>query len=157
MGSGGWGEPPSGQRIMWRLVAVLAVLAGPAQALDRQTECIARAVYWEARGLSQDGMRAVVEVIRNRTRHPSYPKTPCGVVYQRSGGRCQFSWTCGPLRNRMPPNNAEWQKAQVIARQPSGNLTNGAIFFHATYLKRRWRHLEQVAEIDSHVFYSERK
>lgn len=142
---------------MWRLVAVLVFLAGPAQALDRQTECIARAVYWEARGLSQEGMRAVAEVIINRTRHPNYPKTPCGVVYQRHDNRCQFSWACGPLRNRVPPNNAQWKMAQVIARQPTGNLTNGAVFFHASNLKRRWRHLEQVAEIDNHVFYSERK
>lgn len=142
---------------MWRLIAFLAVLAGPAQALDRQTECIARAVYWEARGLSQDGMRAVIEVIRNRIRHPSYPKTPCGVVYQRSGERCQFSWVCGPLRNRMPPNNAQWEMAKKIAQEPSGNLTNGAIFFHSSHLRRRWMHLEQVAEIDNHVFYLDRK
>ena len=143
--------------MMWRLAAVLVALVGPAKASERQTLCVARAMYWEARGLSPDGMRAVAEVIMNRVRHPDFPKTPCEVVHQRRNGICQFSWVCGPLRNRMPSNNAEWQRAKALARQPTGNLTNGAVFFHSTHLKFRWRHLEQVAEVDNHVFYSERK
>jgi spore germination cell wall hydrolase CwlJ-like protein len=137
--------------------AFLLMTVSVAQAIDRQTECIARAVYWEARGLSEEGMKAVAEVVHNRVNHPRFPKTPCAVVHQRSNAVCQFSWTCGPLKHRIPPNNAAWRTSLAVANSPPGNLTNGALYFHARKYRARWRHLDQIAEIDEHVFYRERK
>ena len=140
---------------LYALAAAAILSCGSAQAMTQQEACIARAIYWEARGTSEAGMRAVAEVIHNRVRHPAFPKTPCAVVYQRLGGVCQFSWACTHARNVTPPNNASWAAARRIAMQPPGCLTNGAIYFREK--SRRWRHLEQVAEIDNHVFYSNRR
>ena len=136
------------------LAALLCIT--PAQASD-QRACIAKAIYWEARGLSENGQRAVAEVIWNRVNHPAFPKTPCAVVFQRTGATCQFSWTCTNLRHAQPPRNASWQAAWRIAGEPPSSVTNGALFFHAKRYRTRWRHLVEVAEVDGHVFYSDRR
>lgn len=136
------------------LAALLCIT--PAQAAD-QRACIAKAIYWEARGLSENGQRAVAEVIWNRVNHPNFPKTPCAVVYQQRNGRCQFSWACTHARNVTPRNSPAWQNATRIAQQPPGDLTNGALFFHARRYRARWHHLEEVAQIDDHIFYGMRR
>lgn len=136
------------------LAALLCIT--PAQAAD-QRACIAKAIYWEARGTSEAGQRAVAEVIWNRVNHPSFPKTPCAVVYQQRNGRCQFSWACTHARNVTPRNSPAWQNAARIAQQPPGDLTNGALFFHARRYRARWHHLEEVAQIDDHIFYGMRR
>src|SRR5262245_45277856 len=83
---------------------------------DRSLQCLAEAIYYEARNQSDDGQRAVAQVVLNRVRHPAYPNTVCGVVYQgseRTTG-CQFSFTCtgvmGPIGDQ-----AAWARAQRIA------------------------------------------
>lgn len=134
------------------ILAALVCLGLPAKAAD-QRDCIARAIYWEARGLSENGQRAVAEVIWNRVNHPSFPKTPCGVVYQRTRNVCQFSWVCAG--KGAPPKNHAWQIAYHLAGERPSSITNGAIYFHAKRHRVRWRHLTEVAEIDSHVFYSQ--
>ena len=68
-------------------------------ALDRlrSLDCLAQAIYYEARSESEDGQRAVAQVVLNRVRHPAWPNSVCGVVYQgpmRAGGGCQFTFTC---------------------------------------------------------------
>src|SRR5579863_6755197 len=65
-------------------------------------DCLAAAVYYEARGESADGRAAVAQVVLNRTRRPGFPRSICGVVYQGAGdGVCQFSFVCnGAMRGR---------------------------------------------------------
>jgi hypothetical protein len=142
-------------RFATTLVA-FATLAFPAAAYE-QRACIARAIYWEARGLSENGQRAVAEVIWNRVNHPAFPKTPCAVVFQRSGGVCQFSWACSSVRNVMPPRNASWQAAWHIAGEAPGDITNGALYFRTKRYRSRWRHLVEVAEVDEHVFFTHKQ
>ena len=63
----------------------------------RSLDCLAQAIYYEARSESEDGQRAVAQVVLNRVRHPAWPNSVCGVVYQgpmRAGGGCQFTFTC---------------------------------------------------------------
>lgn len=139
------------------LILAAFLSCGTAHAMTQQEACIARAIYWEARGTSEAGQRAVAEVIWNRVNHPSFPKTPCAVVYQQRDGVCQFSWACTHARNVTPRNSPAWQNAVRIARQPPGDLTNGALFFHARRYRARWWHLEEVAQIDDHIFYAIRR
>ena len=61
---------------------------------DRALLCLTQAIYYEARSESEDGQRAVAQVVLNRVRHTAYPNSVCGVVFQgshRSSG-CQFSF-----------------------------------------------------------------
>jgi len=63
----------------------------------RSLDCLAQAVYYEARSEGENGERAVAQVVLNRVRHPAWPNSVCGVVYQgpmRAGGGCQFTFTC---------------------------------------------------------------
>src|ERR1700742_3086468 len=63
---------------------------------DRSLQCLTEAIYYEARNQSDDGQRAVAQVVLNRVRHPAYPNSVCGVVYQGSARHtgCQFTFTC---------------------------------------------------------------
>ena len=119
----------------------------------RSLDCLARNVYYEARGEPAAGQYAVAEVTMNRRAHPRYPNTVCEVVYQKSA----FSWTDFSLVLEEPRGD-EWGRAQRIAetvyygkRLPT---LNGAIFYHATYVRPDWSHERQrVTRIGRHVFY----
>lgn len=130
-------------------------------ALDaaRDLDCLTQAVYYEARGEGRDGMKAVAQVVLNRVRHPAFPKTVCGVVFQgaaRSSG-CQFSFTCsGVMRGRV--NRAAWNRSRDIAAKAlSGQVFSGvgsATHFHTTGVAPGWRNsLVQVSQVGQHLFY----
>lgn len=131
------------------------------QAYLREKDCLATAVYFEARGESAKGQRAVAEVILARTRVPGRPKTICGVVYEGSKRRtgCQFSFTCDGIADRVRSHDA-WRQATRIATnvmRTGGRLNavaGGATFYHADYVSPGWAsRMVKVAEIGQHVFY----
>ena len=118
----------------------------------RSIDCLARNVYFEARGESLAGQYAVAEVTMNRKAHPRYPSTVCEVVYQKVA----FSWTSlGPLE---PPGGEPWQRAQRIAEevyfQRRAAKMPGVLHYHATYVQPDWsKERQRVARIGRHVFY----
>jgi spore germination cell wall hydrolase CwlJ-like protein len=128
-------------------------------ALDesRDLECLTQAVYYEARGETAGGQAAVAQVVLNRTRHPAYPKTVCGVVFQRARASCQFSFACdGSVHRRVEP--AAWRRAeQVAARALNGQVmgeVGNATHFHVASINPGWgARLQRVRQIGSHVFY----
>ena len=130
-------------------------------ALDsaREVECLTQAVYYEARGEGRDGMRAVAQVVLNRVRHPAFPKTICGVVFQGAGRRtgCQFSFTCdGSMRGAV--NRGAWNRARQVATEAlSGQVHAGvgtATHFHTTAVNPAWSgSLVRVTQVGDHVFY----
>lgn len=126
----------------------------------RSQDCLAQAVYYEARSQSEDGQRAVAQVVLNRVRHPAWPKSVCGVVYQgglRAGGGCQFTFTCdGSLAVR--PSGAAWSQAQRIAAEALAGRAFAPIglstFYHADYVFPAWApQLVKTAQIGAHIFY----
>jgi hypothetical protein len=134
---------------------------GPASQGDVQTalECLTSAIYYEARSESEDGQRAVAQVVLNRVRHPVFPKTVCGVVYQgsnRSTG-CQFTFTCdGSLRRPREPY--AWARARKIAAAalagyvftPVGLATH----YHTTAIHPWWADaMSKAVTIGAHIFY----
>lgn len=125
---------------------------------SRELDCLTAALYYEARGEGQAGMEAVAQVIVNRVRHPSFPKSLCGVIYQGAGrGRgCQFSFACdGSMRRRS--ESALWDRARSIAERAMEGRVSAAVgnstFFHATRISPNWRGLTRVATVGRHVFY----
>jgi len=126
----------------------------------RAVECLAQAVYYEAASEGAEGQRAVAQVVLNRLRHPGYPSSVCGVVYQGSERvmlGCQFTFTCdGSLLRR--PNVAMFAAAKKIAIQalaggvfaPVGHATN----YHADYVLPYWAaSLDKQVQIGRHIFY----
>jgi cell wall hydrolase len=119
---------------------------------DEESECLARAVYWESKGEPLEGQLAVARVIINRAHSGRFASTLCGVVRQRS----QFSFVHGGNIPGAPQGSRDWQTAVAIARIAEENLADcaasQALFFHARYVHPSW-HLTRVAELGHHIFY----
>lgn len=131
------------------------------QAYLAEKNCLATAIYFEARGESAQGQKAVAEVVLARTRVPGRPTTVCGVVYEGSKRRtgCQFSFTCDRIADRVV-NKEAWRQANRIAANVmrTGGKVNavagGATFYHAGYVNPRWAsRMVKVASIGAHIFY----
>jgi spore germination cell wall hydrolase CwlJ-like protein len=123
----------------------------------RDTQCLAQAVYYEARGESPSGQAAVAQVVLNRVRHPAFPKTICGVVFQHVGDDCQFSFACNGAM-RQPLDRASWRRATIVAdRALSGAVmaeVGAATHFQAARSTSGWAGgLARVAQIGEHIFY----
>jgi hypothetical protein len=126
---------------------------------SRDLECLTEAVYFEARGESRDGQLAVAQVVLNRVKHPSFPKTVCGVVYQGAKNRrgCQFSFACDG-RAEHASEGAAWRRAQKVAARALAGVVVGEIgsatHFHALRVQPGWGPgLRQTAQVGLHVFY----
>jgi len=120
--------------------------------------CLTQAVYYEAGFEPMEGRRAVAQVVLNRMRHPAFPKSVCGVVYQGSRSPvCQFSFVCDGSLYRRPSADA-WRDAQAIAAAAlSGYVersVGSATHYHADYVAPYWAPmLSKVAKLGAHIFY----
>ena len=115
--------------------------------------CIAMAVYFEARGESTMGQRAVAEVIMNRVADPRWPSSACEVVKQSR----QFSFYKAGKKYKTDPSL--YARAEAVARGAMGGdtLNTGALYYHSTKVHPVWRHkLEALGTIGSHVFYADK-
>ena len=126
---------------------------------ERALTCLAQAVYYEAAGEGADGERAVAQVVINRMRHPGYPASVCGVVYQGSdkGSGCQFTFTCDGSLLRTPVPSM-WARARKIAQEAlSGHVfapIGHATHYHADYVLPYWADsLDKTVQIGRHIFY----
>lgn len=133
----------------------------------KQRECLAKAIYWEAKNQSIDGKLAVGLVVMNRVRSDQFGDTVCKVVYQG----CQFSWVCNGKKKKNPgkSKNAEdreaWAESISLANElllqydSFKDITKGATYFHAKYVKpdwSRWKKMERTVRIEDHIFYRAR-
>lgn len=120
--------------------------------------CMTQAVYFEAGFEPLAGRRAVAQVVLNRVKHPAFPNSVCGVVYQGVNRRvCQFSFTCDGSLNRRP-NPAAWAEAEAVARDALGGYVETAVgyatHYHANYVSPYWApKLVKIARIGAHIFY----
>lgn len=131
---------------------------GDSAASARATDCLAAAVLYEA-GDDADGQRAVAQVVLNRVRHPAFPKTVCGVVFQGSerATGCQFTFTCdGALARRY--SDAAWQRARGIAT----DALTGAVYrpvglathYHTNWVRPYWSpSMDKLAQVGTHLFF----
>ena len=121
-------------------------------------ECLAQAIYYEAALEPESGQRAVAQVVLNRVRHPAYPNTVCGVVYQGYNQRvCQFSFTCDGALLRRPQANL-WKRAQALAKDALAGYVmpdvGTATHYHADYVVPKWAYtLGKITQIGRHIFY----
>ncbi len=126
---------------------------------QRELECLTQAVYYEARGESPKGQFAVAQVVMNRVKHPAFPKTVCGVVFQGAGRRtgCQFSFACdGSMRGGR--ELSAWKRARKVAARALAGAAiadvGAATHFHTTGVAPAWGpQMRRVAQVGMHVFY----
>ena len=124
----------------------------------RAVLCLTQAVYYEAGFEPVEGRRAVAQVVLNRLRHPAFPKSVCGVVYQRNATPvCQFSFVCDGALDRRPEAGA-WKVAEAIARAALAGYVETSIgsatHYHADYVAPRWAPLlTKINKLGAHIFY----
>ena len=126
---------------------------------DRALECLTEAIYYEAATEPTDGQRAVAQVVLNRVRHPAFPASVCGVVYQGHERRtgCQFTFTCDGSLTRAPMASY-WDRARKVALAALGGVTfavvGNATHYHADWVVPYWApSLIKSAVIGRHIFY----
>ncbi len=132
--------------------------AGAADRL-RSLDCLTAAIYYEAAREPVDGQRAVAQVVLNRVRHPAYPATVCGVVFEgaRRTTGCQFTFSCdGSLR--FAPMAGYWDRARQVAQAALNGYVYApvgwATHYHANYVVPYWASsLVKSANVGAHIFY----
>lgn len=137
------------------LLSIFVASAAQAKTPEQQIKCLATNMYYEAGGEGARGMIAVGHVVMNRVESGKFPSTPCSVIYQRTKYTCQFSWVCG---RKAAMNQERYAVAMELARKiyfgNSTDITRGALFFHAVYVRPYWsRVFKKTAQIGNHIFY----
>ena len=141
------------------------------EASDSNNEiyCLAQNIYFEAGNQPLAGKIAVTQVVLNRTEHPNYPTTACGVIYQAKWktnwkgnevpirNKCQFSWFCDG-KSDDPVDSPTWLSSLNIARNVVqggyGDITEGATHYHSVYVNPYWSDsLNETVVINEHIFY----
>lgn len=135
------------------LLSETAALISDQESLD----CLARTIYFEARGEPVAGQMAVASVVLARLASEEFPDTVCEVVTEaRKPGKfhCQFTWWCDG-RTDEPKNEEEYRRSLGIAMFAMllGPQPGGPTHFHAADMPPQWD-MEQVATIGGHVFYN---
>jgi spore germination cell wall hydrolase CwlJ-like protein len=129
--------------------------------MDDAITCLARSIYWEARGEEIASMEAVASVVMNRLGHEGFPNTVCAVVMQgREQGACQFSWWCDG-RSDQANDDAAYATAKEITRRALNlqltDRTAGALYFHHRQVTPSWAtDYIKTVEIGDFVFYKPR-
>ncbi len=157
-------EPRGGRKVLWTglcaLAASLVVPSPGAAGVPDEIECLALNIYFEARSEPDAGRLAVGHVVMNRVSDDRYPGKVCAVV--RQGGekvrnRCQFSWWCDGRSDR-PRERRAWEQSKAVATRIywglSEDITEGALWYHAVYVRPAWRKiLVPGRTIGRHIFY----
>jgi len=134
------------------------------EATKRQVTCLAENIYFEAGHEPDKGKQAVAFVTINRVQ-AGYSKDICGVVHQKTGETCQFSWLCDKkitdkrltIKDTMLYNEVrELAIDMILNRELKEDVTEGATYYHADYVNPHWN-LEKVKQIGRHIFYRSRK
>ena len=122
--------------------------------LGQQIECMAKNIYYEAAMEPFEGKLAVAQVTMNRTQSPQFPKTVCGVVYQKG----QFSWVDEKVKGIT--NKYAWEECMIVARKALTEhklhdtiYKTKAMYYHNTSVNPPWK-LKYVSKIGNHLFYT---
>jgi len=128
---------------------------------QKQVTCLAENIYFEAGHESKNGQIAVALVTLNRLSSGNYADDICGVVNQKTGSTCQFSWVCMPtftdkrLTIKSTPLYNEVRKVAmnvVFNYENLSDITKGATYYHADYVNPGWK-LPKTTKIGAHIFY----
>lgn len=126
-----------------------------------EIHCIAQNIYFESQNQPKAGKIAVSQVVMNRVKSNLFPNTPCDVVKQKVWRKgkavCQFSWYCDGKSDK-PESGPIWNESVYLALSiyTDGyfDLTEGALWYHATYVSPRWaKSYKQTVRINDHIFY----
>ena len=126
---------------------------------DAAVNCLTAAIYYEAASEPVTGQRAVAQVVLNRVRHPAFPNSVCGVVYDgwQQPLHCQFTFACDGSLNRKRSSGG-WHLARTIAEAALAGYVapevGHATHYHASWVIPYWAdQLSKVGTLGRHIFY----
>jgi len=129
----------------------------PIEISDTDFNCLVEAIYFEAGAEDRIGQRAVAHVVLHRVHSPRFPDTVCGVVHDSNRRGCQFSYWCDGKSDGMHDDERWANSKQAATEVLSGaypDVTNGALFYHARFVRPVWsKKLQKTATIGGHIFY----
>lgn len=149
--------PPSPAQLITKPQAQAVDPTGE-EPLNDAITCLARSIYWEARGENDASMEAVANVVMNRVGHEEFPNTICGIVKQgHEQGACQFSWWCDG-RSDDAEEKESYSRSKEIARMALNrqlkDRTGGALYFHHRGVSPDWsKEYIRTVEIGEFAFY----
>jgi spore germination cell wall hydrolase CwlJ-like protein len=129
--------------------------------VKKQITCLAENIYFEAAHEPLEGKKAVAFVTLNRLQTGNYANTICGVVQQKTGTVCQFSWYCEAhtiarrltIKDTLLYNEIlELSTSIYLNFERMTDVTNGATYYHADYVNPGWN-LKREKQIGRHIFY----
>ena len=127
------------------------------QKVMREVECLAKNIYFEAGSEPRAGKIAVAEVTMNRVKSKKFPRSVCGVVYQKTRGTCQFSWVCEgkkTIRSRTAWTESLQIAENILISKKKYGIIGSAMYFHADYVEPAWAEEKRlIAKIGAHIFY----
>lgn len=131
-----------------------------AESYNKQIDCMAETIYYEAGSESYEGKLSVAQVVLNRVGSLKFPKDICSVVYQKNNGIYQFSWV-GLILNKSSKDKYMWQESLMIARKALMEpyihdviYKTKSLYYHNTSVNPGWK-LKRTTQIGRHIFYSE--
>jgi hypothetical protein len=148
--------------LVFTMLGLLVYSTVDDKAVNRDLTCLARNVYYEARGEPEKGKLAVAKVTLNRVNSSRFPNTICDAVYEQRWDKRRrryvgaFAWT---EFNTLPAlKKKEWQiawkAAETVYENPESVKLKGALFYHATRIKPRWaKQKKRIKKIGRHIFY----
>ena len=129
---------------------------------EKELECLAKNIYYEAGTEPFEGKVAVAQVTINRTKSKDFPKDICSVVYERNivynKVLCQFSWYCEQQTKVRPIHAATYKESEAVAQKVLLEgfrldiIKEDTLYYHADYVNPRWKK-QRVAKIGKHIFY----
>lgn len=149
-------------RLLLGVFILSLITATPAKA--DESDCIAEAVYFEARGESVSGMLAVVEVILNRVAHSKFPSTACAVVAQGEywrgvpvRNRCHFSYYCDGKPETIEESAAYRKVRSAVFLGLISYIPSEALYYHTTKVRPYWASkFKRLYQKGNHIFYGEK-
>ena len=135
----------------------------------QQVECLAENIYFESGYEPKEGQVAVAFVTLNRLKSGIFAEDICGVVKQKINNVCQFSWYCedrqyniSTNKSLTSSNNSLYNSIRELATNVYANSermtdpSNGALYYHADYVKPGWKNMQTTAVIGRHIFYNKK-
>lgn len=140
----------------------MSVLADVTSSALKEIRCMALNNYYEAATEGVAGMKAVSQVVLNRTDEKGFPQTACGVIHQKTNYTCQFSWVCAKSLPKLNTDSDAWKNAVQVAKVMyiDGHTVSGlenALFYHATYVNPKWKRVTKVKQVGAHIFYKKKE
>ena len=122
-----------------------------------EIDCLTQNIYYEAGIENREGMIAIALVTMNRVKADGFPNTVCKVVKEKKNATCQFSWVCTKTLPRIDKQIYNYTRSLAIRvffnHETIEDTTQGALFYHANYVRPHWPNFEITTVIGRHIFY----